>query len=143
MRSGRRTGTGGNAAPGRVKDLVTGIPGKPAPPRYEGQEITTTTGRRKRAKQVDYRPEEKVEHKPATASAADLTLKGKEVVTEARTVDKDVTAAQARSSRPRRAALTASELEKRIARYAEHLEKLTPAERRAVEEYYRRLRDLK
>jgi hypothetical protein len=142
MNASARSGSGGDAAPVRSTSLLKGLPSEPPPPRYEEQKVTTTVGRRIEAKRVQSREKEEPPKPPRTKVGADLTPGNRQMVKKARALAKDLPRGTQRSGPARRTPLSASELEKRIARYAENVEKLTPDERRVVEEYYRYLRDL-
>jgi len=99
-------------------------------------------GRKILADSVDYRDDEDNRLKNSNPSS-DLTAGDQEIQEKGRAIDENLARGAPRSRSAGREKLSSTEMERRIGRYRNFLEKLNPNEKHAIQEYYRQLRDLK
>jgi hypothetical protein len=111
------------------------------PPEYARRGTAGTFGRKIRAEKVEAPTDPTTRRSPEKAPG-DLDPGDRKVVEEGREIDADLGRGIGSSQDVRRPPLSATEMEKRISRYSESLDRLTTAEKRLVREYYRLLRDL-
>jgi hypothetical protein len=103
-----------------------------------------TTGRNIEAEAIREPPEDKDEGSKAKEKRErELAREDREPLEEGRPIDETRFDGMPQTEAITRARLSPSEMEKRLSRYAEFAEKLTPEERRRVREFHRKLRDLR
>ena len=113
------------------------------PQRFGPRDVDTEVGRGIRAKKVEPGPAGKAGRPPPAGGARDIAGVDGESRAKGREIGGDPSAGLPLiegGSAPR---LSPTEIERRISRHAGFIEKLDVDERRAVEEYYRRLRDIR
>jgi len=128
-------------------ELGEPLPGEPVPPRFEAPEIDAEAGRRIRAESVRGHPDEKLSNasrrESDTRHPSDLDPGERETVKRGREIGEDAGASLPPPELDPGVRLSASEMEERFKRFSKSMEKLDVEERRVVEEYYRRLRDIR
>jgi hypothetical protein len=116
----------------------------PEPQRLGPREVATEMDRRLRASRVEVDQDMKASPADRTRrrTGGDLDPQGPPLE-KGRAIGDDPTRLLPTAEGGRGGRLSASEMEKRFARHAKFLESLGVEERRAVEEYFRRLRDIR